>query len=71
MYTLRNVMLSGIKEPIGNQVVPETLEFDLGYYPGKGRKWINNQDDAMDVLKTLNKLTQWCTGILEKEKERP
>ena len=55
-------------------MVPETLEFDLGYYLGKEKKWINNQDDtcdALDILKSQNKLTLWCTGIsLEKEKRK-
>ena len=83
MYTLRYVVLSAMKRPddikneileqIGGQVVPETLEFDLSYYMGKEKKWINNQDDAcdaLDILKSQNKLTLWCTGIsLEKEKK--
>ena len=43
MYTLRNVVLSGMKRPddleqIGGHVVPETLEFDLGCYLGKEKK---------------------------------
>ena len=81
MYTLRNVVLSAMKRPddikneileqIGGHVVPETLEFDLGYYMGKEN---DNQDDAcdaLDILKSQNKLTLWCTGIsLEKEKRK-
>ena len=83
MYTLRNVELSVMKRPddikneileqIGGQVVSESLEFDLGYYTGKEKKWINNQDDAcdaLDILKSQNKLTLWCTGVLEKEKRK-
>jgi hypothetical protein len=83
MYTLRNVELSVMKRPdyikneileqIGGHVVPESLEFDLGYYKGKEKKWINNQDDccdAVDVLKSQNKLTLWCTGVIEKEKRK-
>ena len=63
MYTLRNVELSVMKRPddikneileqIGGQVVSESLEFDLGYYAGKEKKWINNQDDACDALDIL------------------
>ena len=44
MYTLRNVMLNAMKRPddiknelfeqIGGHAVPESLEFDLGYYVG-------------------------------------
>ena len=83
MYTLRNVELSVMKRPddiknklleqIGGQVVSESLEFDLGYYTGKEKKWINNQDDAcdaLDILKSQNKLTLWCIGVLEKEKRK-
>ena len=83
MYTLRNVELNVMKRPddikneileqIGGQVVSESLEFDLGYYTGKEKKWINNQDDAcdaLDILKSQNKLTLWCTGVLEKEKRK-
>ena len=84
MYTLRNVVLSAMKRPddikneileqVGGSVVPETLEFDLGYYAEKEKKWINNQDDAcdaLDVLKSQNKLTLWCTGInIEKERRK-
>ena len=83
MYTLRNVELSVIKRPddikneileqIGGQVVSESREFDLGYYTGKEKKWINNQDDAcdaLDILTSQNKLTLWCTGVLEKEKRK-
>ena len=83
MYTLRNVEVSVMKRPddikneileqIGGQVVLESLEFDLGYYTGKEKKWINNQDDAcdaLDILKAQNKLTLWCTGVIEKEKRK-
>ena len=42
-----------ILEQVGGSVVPETLEFDLGYYAGKEKKWINNQDDACDALDVL------------------
>ena len=83
MYTLRNVVLSVMKRPddikyeileqIGGHAVPESLDFDLGYYMGKEKKWINNQDDAcdaLDILKSQNNLTVWCTGILEKEKRK-
>jgi hypothetical protein len=54
-------------------VGPESLEFDLGYYTGKEKKWINSQDDAcdaLDILKSQNMLTLWYTGIIEKEKSK-
>ena len=45
MCTLRNVVLSDMERPddikndileqIGGHVIPETLEFDLGFYLGK------------------------------------
>ena len=60
-------------EQIGGHAVPESLEFDLGYYVGKEEKWINNQDDtcdALDILKSQNMVTLWCTGVLEKEKRK-
>lgn len=82
MYTLRNIACSVFSSPnnikteildqISDNVVSETLEFDLGYYVGKEKKWINNEEDvcdALEVLKLQNKLTLWCTGV-SNEKER-
>lgn len=84
MFTLRNVVLSAMRGPddfkkeildqLGGHVVPETFEFDLGYYSGKEKKWINNEEDAgdaLDIMKSQNKLTLWCTGISpEKDKRK-
>ena len=80
---LRYVMLSAMKrtdnikneilEQIGGHAVPESLDFDLGYYMGKEKKWINNQDDAcdaLDILKSQNKLTLWCMGFKKNKNKR-
>lgn len=81
LYTLRGVVENSMKKPdtikneifeqLGDEVVSESLDFDLGYYVGKEKKWINNVSDASDaveILKSQKKLTLWCTGVQERKK---
>lgn len=52
-----------IHEQLGSEIVSESLDFDLGYYIGEEKRWINNCSDAADALDILKsqkkKLKLW------------
>ncbi len=62
----------GLKEKLVDtfsEHVPETMEFDMGYYtkPGSQKRWIENSKDleAMYNSNCNDDITLWCDGRIE------
>ena len=76
LFMLRNVnfhCMNGAKdlyaviiEQLGNETVTDSTDFEVGYYVGNKRVWIQNRSDIHDVhlLKTRDNhsVTLWCIG---------
>ncbi len=74
IFTLRDVndsvfdslrsLKSEVLNQVGDSVVAEILNFQIGYFVRSEKKWINNARDlkAVHQLKSTNKITLWCTG---------
>ena len=74
---LRNVNFHGMNSPkdlyaviieqLGRKTVADSTDFEVGYYVGKKRVWIRNQNDIHDVIHLLktkdnHSVTLWCMG---------
>ena len=77
MFTLRDIKPTDISTPDELQCeelakLPRTLEFKIGYFYHSQKLWINSQKDIQDawnVFRNNDRLTFWCIGSKEKEKQ--